>query len=140
VSKSLLTIFDTLYQSKTGARYPVNPGKDGALLKGLRAIYSDEDIARYMQAFFAIEDDFIAQSGYSIGAFRGCLPKVIAFANRKPRVAKDPTTGIVSTLWANEIADVRPPWVCPHVDQCNGRQMCKLSTEMGRPVKESRAS
>lgn len=117
MSKALLTIFDGLYQARVGARYPVHPGKDGKLLKDLRAIYSDEDIARYMQAFFAIEDDFIEQSGYSIGCFRGCLPKVIAFANRKPR---EVTT-----------------WKCPHVEQCNHRGACESATLLNRPRRAS---
>jgi hypothetical protein len=112
LSRALLSIFDALYNSKTGARYPVNGGKDGKLLKDLRAIYSDEDIARYMQAFFAIEDDFIEQSGYSIGCFRGCLPKVIAFANRKPRIVAE--------------------WNCPHEDRCSNRGMCDSATVLGR--------
>jgi hypothetical protein len=119
VSRALLSIFDALYTNKVGARYPVNGGKDGKLLKDLRAIYSDEDIARYMQAFFDIEDPFIEQSGYSIGCFRGCLPKVIAWANRKPRMVE------------------RPVWSCPHLEQCGNPGACANADILGRARKAS---
>lgn len=115
MSKHLLTIFDQLYLAKVGSRYPVNGGKDGKLLKGLREIYSDDDIERYMRAFFEIDDEFIEQSGYGIGAFRGCLPKVIAFANRKPRA-------VVA-------------WTCPHVTRCSNREQCANATVLNRPVR-----
>ena len=125
MSKPLLTIFDGLYQSKVGAKYPVHQGKDGALLKGLRAIYSDEDIARYMRAFFEIEDEFIQNSGYSIGCFRGCLPKVIAWANK---VQKRP-------------AALGPEYTtrdwCPHVVRCATRFDCKIATQLGREERQA---
>lgn len=71
------------YQRHVGAKYPFNGGKDGSAIKWLRSIYTDEEIRAYMTAFFAIEDDFIQGSGYSLGVFRGCLPKVIAHVMRQ---------------------------------------------------------
>lgn len=114
MSKELLTAWDRLYTAKVGARYPVNGGKDGALLKGLRAIYSDEDIARFMTAFFQMEDPFFEQTGWSLGCFRSALPKVIASANRKPRVVeREPQH------WQ---------W-CDHAPKCATHDDCRLLNE-----------
>lgn len=113
----LLSYFDHLYRDKVGAKYPTNGGKDGKLIKGLTDIYSAEDIERYMRAFFEIDDDFIQQSGYSIGCFRGCLPKIIAFANRKPRIVVE--------------------WNCQHEDRCQNREMCQTATLLNRPRKQA---
>ena len=84
--KELASFFDARYQQHTGTRYPFNGGKDGKLLKDLREIYSDEQIRTFMAAFFTLDDPFIEQAGYSIGVFRGCLPKVIAhLARQQPK-------------------------------------------------------
>jgi len=53
------------------------------MMKELGAIYSSDEIRRFMNAFFAIEDPFIEQSGHSLGVFRGCLPKVILYLKRQ---------------------------------------------------------
>jgi hypothetical protein len=86
--RELLAYWDGLYQANVGARYPFSGGKEAKLVKDLREMFSDEDIRTYMAAFFEVPDAFIEQSGYSFSAFRGCLPKVIAFAKgrqvRKP--------------------------------------------------------
>ena len=78
--KDLLSFFDELYTTHVGARYPFNGGKDAKIVQLLREVYSDEDIRTYMTAFFEIHDEFIEQSGYGLGVFRGCLPKVITFS------------------------------------------------------------
>lgn len=97
--KDLGAFFDAQYQEHVGTRYPFNNGKDAKLIKDLRAIYSDDDIRTFMAAFFEIEDEFIEHAGYSIGVFRGCLPKVIAFISRgqKRDVPKN-LTGIASWM------------------------------------------
>jgi hypothetical protein len=71
------------YERHAGAKYPFAGGKDGKTIKDLRAIYSDDDLRTFIAAFFEIDDDFIQNSGYSLGVFRGCLPKVIRFVNGK---------------------------------------------------------
>ncbi len=77
--KTLATFFDEQYTAHVGTRYPFNNGKDAKILKDLRGIYSDEQLHAFMVAFFQVDDDFIRDSGYSLGAFRGCLTKVIKF-------------------------------------------------------------
>jgi hypothetical protein len=131
VSKELLTVFDGLYQKKVGAKYPVNGGKDGALLKQLRAIYSDEDITRFMRAYFEMDDPFFAETGWSLGCFRSCLPKVIAWVNRKGSVAvnwqKAPRELATRGM---EIVRRDPTWDperdCPHEGHdCDTRGICQ---------------
>jgi hypothetical protein len=80
--RDLLAFFDALHTTATGVRYPVNGGKDSKTLKDLRETYSDQDLRTFMEAFFAIEDDFISTAGYSIGIFRACLPKIIQFVKK----------------------------------------------------------
>jgi len=80
--KALLTFWDELYVSHIGARYPFNGGRDSKWVKEWRAVYTDDELKTFMAAFFEIEDDFIQASGYGLGVFRGCLPKVIQFVKR----------------------------------------------------------
>ena len=127
MSRELLTIWDGLYTKKAGARYPVNGGKDGKLLKDLRAIYSDEDIARFMRAFFEMDDDFFAQAGWSLGCFRSCLPKVIAFVNRKGSVA---INWKKSPIRPGDLFRADDTWDaardCPHGGRHDTRGLCQM--------------
>lgn len=78
----LVAFWHQLYKENVGAAYFFQGGKDGKTIKDLRAVYSDDEIRSFMAGFFEIEDDFIQNSGYSLGAFRGTLPKVIQFVKR----------------------------------------------------------
>jgi hypothetical protein len=73
------------YQRHVGGKYPFNGGKDGAAIKWLRSIYTDDEIRTYMAAFFEMDDEFFQSAGYSMGVFRGCLPKVIQHVKRGPK-------------------------------------------------------
>lgn len=104
VIKDLLTHFDDCYLARWGFKYLFS-GKDAKLMKDLLAVYSPEDIKAFMTAFFASHDEFIQGTGFSLGAFRACLPKVIAsMVSNKPR----------------------EEWVCPHVAHCNGQGQCRI--------------
>jgi hypothetical protein len=76
------------YEQHVGAKYPFQGGKDGKTIKWLREMYEDDDIQQFMTGFFEIEDDFIQNSGYSLGVFRGTLPKVIQFVKRDKQQPK----------------------------------------------------
>lgn len=108
--------FDEQFSAHVGVRYPFNNGKDAAIIKGLREIYSDEQIQIYMAAFFALEDDFVEQSGYGLGVFRGCLPKVIAHVNKGQR--------------ADKYGHVPP---CARVDECIRRALREGREEQTLP-------
>jgi len=133
VSKQLLTTFDVLYQRKIGARYPVNGGKDGALLKGLRAIYSDMEIEAFMAAYFTMEDPFFREAGYSLGCFRACLPKVIRHCHEKLRQAKAAPVSSVLRMVNPADWERDPTWDkkrdCPHGGKyggyCETRGLCQ---------------
>lgn len=143
MSKHLLTFWDEQYKAKVGARYPVNGGKDGKLLKDLRAIYSDEDITRFMSAFFEMEDPFFAEAGWSLGAFRSCLPKVIAWVNRKGSVAinwkaatqeEQRRARVMQTdTWKRSVGSAFPQPVhwqwCEHEPKCATSDDCRLQVE-----------
>lgn len=73
----LIRYWCDLYVEHVGTKYPFNGGKDGATIKWLRGIYTDDEIRGFMTAFFEMDDPFIVDSGFSLGVFRGCLPKVI---------------------------------------------------------------
>lgn len=83
--RDLLSFWDGLYTKHVGARYPFNAGRDSKWIKEWRAVYSDDDIRQFMSAFFDMDDDFIQNSGYGLGVFRGCLPKVIQSVKRSQR-------------------------------------------------------
>ena len=75
---ALLTYYDDAFTQKFGARYPISRAKDTALAKQLLALYTLEQLTEWIDSFFALEDAFIEQSGYSFGVFKSCLGKVIA--------------------------------------------------------------
>lgn len=87
------------YERAMQAKYPFSGGKDGKTIKDLLAIYSEAQLHTFIAAFFEMEDEFIQNSGYSLGVFRGCLPKVIAYVNRgQPRQVPKNLVGIQQWL------------------------------------------
>lgn len=76
--KALLSRYDEAFTKKFGVKYPISPSKDAALAKQLLALYTLEQLTEWIDGFFALEDAFIEQSGYSFGVFKSCLGKVIA--------------------------------------------------------------
>lgn len=115
--QDLLGCFDQLYQQHNdGLRYPINGGKEAKIVQGLLEVYTVQQLKDFMAAFFEIEDDFIEQSGHSIGVFRGCLPKVIKHARQSQK-------------------PVREPWNCPHETECSHEAACRNATALDRPRK-----
>lgn len=76
--KALLTYYDAAFRQTFGFAYPISPSKDAALAKQLLALYPLEQLTAWVDAFFALEDEWIQNSGYSFGVFRSQLGKVIA--------------------------------------------------------------
>lgn len=76
--KELLTVYDRAFQKRFGVKYPISPSKDAALAKQLLALYTFEQLTEWIDGFFALEDAWIQQSGYSFGVFKSQLGKVIA--------------------------------------------------------------
>lgn len=91
----IVKAFCDAYERHVGTKYPFNGGKDGKLLKDLLAIYPPDQLETFIAAFFEMDDEFFADAGHSLGVFRSCLPKVIAYVNKgsRPSVPK-PLQGI----------------------------------------------
>ena len=76
--KALLSHYDAAFEKRFGVRYPGFTAKDAALAKQLLALYTLEQLTAWIDAFFALEDEWIARSGYTFGVFKSQLGKVIA--------------------------------------------------------------
>jgi hypothetical protein len=131
--KDVMTFWDGLYLEHVGARYPFNAGRDSKWIKDWRAVYSDEELQAFMAAFFVIEDDFIQNSGYGLGVFRGCLPKVIQFVKRGARQVEKPMT----TFERERARQIRTAHGhCPHDPDCGSYSACLATIVRGWRSKE----
>jgi hypothetical protein len=81
--RDVLTLYDTGFRHKFGVKAPITMGKDAAIAKWLLSQYSLEQIGQWFDGFFASRDPFIINSGYSMGVFKACLPKIIVSAVRQ---------------------------------------------------------
>jgi hypothetical protein len=87
IPKDVLILYDNQFRQKFGAKAPIG-GKEAAIAKWLVSQYSQEQVGDWLKVFFDSPDPFIRQSGYSLGVFKACLPKVIAAASRQQPVVK----------------------------------------------------
>jgi len=119
VIKDLLTTFDVHYKRKLGVRYPVNGGKDSKLVKDLLGLYSQVELESFISAYFLMEDPFFRETGYSLGCFRGCLPKVIRHCHET--LAKTKAAPVEDVVhWAQRMG------YCRHKPTCDvpGGEAC----------------
>ena len=88
--RDLLTIFDQAHRARfNGKPYRVLKGKDPKLARDLLAVpYALDDLARWAQAFFVSDDDFIRNSTYGFGVFAACIGKLIAAESPAPQKTK----------------------------------------------------
>lgn len=89
-TRELLTEFDRLHRELFGVASVINGGKDAKLLAGLWQSHGDL-VRELMADFFATDDAWIQQAGYSVGVFVSQAAKLIArrHAARLPQ-ARDP--------------------------------------------------
>lgn len=73
----LISEYDEAFSEKFGTRAPVVRGKDHRLAKQLLERYELDQLRGWVWKFFAVDDAFIKQSGYTFGVFSACLGKVI---------------------------------------------------------------
>jgi hypothetical protein len=69
--------YHNLFVDRFGVKPFINGGKDGALLKKVVLTYGEEKVRGLLSAFFASEDRFIKESGYSVGAFVSQVNKLV---------------------------------------------------------------
>lgn len=88
--KALLSYFDQQFRARFGQPYRVRRGHDAKLAQQLLAVYTGDDLQRWIDAFFVSPDTFIRQSTYGFGVFASCVGKLIAAES--PGVALKPKT------------------------------------------------
>lgn len=78
----LITVYCAEYELKFGEKAVITK-KDGALLKGLAAAFGVETVERRLRAFFALDDDFVRASGYSVGVFKTTWSRLVAIDSKR---------------------------------------------------------
>lgn len=77
---TFLKIFGNLWSQGVGGGeiYPCNFGKEGKLVKDLLRMYPLSRLRELAEIFFVREDDWLKNTGYTIGVFKTQIPKLIA--------------------------------------------------------------
>jgi hypothetical protein len=73
----LIDRFHDGFVQKFGRKPVIHPGKDGAISKRLLGIHDYDLLCRLLDAYFASTDRYITNSGYTLGAFEGCVNRLI---------------------------------------------------------------
>lgn len=76
-TRDLLATFDALHQQHLGVRAVIRPGKDGTLIAALWRSHG-ELVEPLMRDFFASDDPFILQAGFTVGVFISQAGKLLA--------------------------------------------------------------
>jgi hypothetical protein len=97
-TRALLTLFDTLHQARIGQPAAIQGGKDAKLLAQIYAWYGPDVTERLIRAFFASQDDFIAQAGFTVGVLYSQVGKLLAREAQRTRPASDTIATPVRTL------------------------------------------
>lgn len=79
--------------AKFGEKPLIRGGKDGKLLKEIVGLYGIEKTKNLLREFFDSEDEFIQQTGYTIGVFYGQVNKLLIVLSGKKPVQKSKTSG-----------------------------------------------
>ena len=77
-TRELLTHFDALHVEHLGERAVIQGAKDAKLLAGLCASHGPDRVKELMALFFASDDEFIQQAGFTVGVFVSQCGKLIA--------------------------------------------------------------
>ena len=76
-AKRLLDFFCESYETRLGLKYALNPQKDMQLLKGLVKVHGEDQIRAAIPEFLNAEDDFVKQSGRTIGIFKTRVQSIL---------------------------------------------------------------
>lgn len=80
--------------SSRGEPPPIFWGKDGKLAKQLLKVYPFQRLLELLERFFHLDDEWIHKSGYTLGAFRAALPRLLMEKKDVRRTyLVDPKTG-----------------------------------------------
>lgn len=106
-TKDLLTYFDTLHRDTLGVPAVIRPGKDAKQIATLWRSHGDQLVRDLMADFFASNDRFIQDAGYTVGVFVSQAGKLIARRHKAWTRAADAD-------WFDECKRL-------HGGQCGGR-------------------
>ena len=90
--KTVITAYYEAFKAKFQVRPVIEGGKDGAIVKRLVADYGEAKVLIFLRQFFTSEDPWIKGSGYTLGAFKASVNKLIA-QNGAPGPTKPPDPG-----------------------------------------------
>lgn len=76
-ARSLVAYFCQCYKNKFRADYIPEWGKDAKLLKGLAEITGRYELIKLIDLYFEVDDNFIANSGHTIGIFKTQINKLL---------------------------------------------------------------
>lgn len=78
VNPSTNKVFYDAFQTKFGKPYVASFGKDGAIFKELGKIIPEEELVVLINRYFASEDKFIKDAGYTVGVFKSVINRLRA--------------------------------------------------------------
>ncbi len=96
-TQQFLSLYQKLFQRRSPLNLmpPFSENREGKLIRQLFEQYSLETLCSLLELFFALEDKWVREQGYSLIAFRHRLPKLLMHPTR---VASPPTTK--SSRWS----------------------------------------
>lgn len=86
------------FRAKFGEKPVIDGGKDGALMKKLVETFGETRLKELIDLFFEIDDEFIRNSGYTIGVFKSQINKLITH-----QAAKKNSAASISTRASNHL-------------------------------------
>jgi hypothetical protein len=92
-TKALLTRFDDLHAARLGYRAVISGAKDAMLLATFCRTHGPALVASLMDDFFASDDPFIQEAGFTVGVFYAQAGKLLARRAAPRLVPKGPAAG-----------------------------------------------
>lgn len=86
--KVIIDYYHGKFVGKFGEKPVISGKKDGAIIKGLLGTYGQEKLKGLIDLFFESTDQFIVDSGYTVGVFASQVNKLIAGGCKNTQVTK----------------------------------------------------
>jgi len=96
--KIAIDYYHQKFRAKFGEKPVIDGGKDGALMKKLVETFGETRLKELIDVFFEIDDEFIRNSGYTIGVFKSQINKLITH-----QAAKKNSAAYISTRTSNHL-------------------------------------
>ncbi|MCX6377864.1 MAG: hypothetical protein NT023_00075 [Armatimonadetes bacterium] len=103
--QGFLALYQRRFQERSPNRLapPCTPQKEGKFVRQLLEQYSYETLCDLLELFFTLEDRWVREQGYSLGAFRHRLPKLLMHPpdNAAPLTTRNVNWSKVESLLPN---------------------------------------